>query len=66
MSSWLSPVSGTGLAVIHTGDFDSACNSTIQTMDRVMISIMPTCGFLYRDVDRKLRCPLLQAAKSAN
>jgi len=59
---------GTGLAVIHTWDFDSARTSTIETMRRVMISIMPTYGFLYREADSKFRCrcPLSQGAKSAN
>lgn len=57
---------GTGLAVIHTWDFDSASSSTIEAMHRVMISIMPTYGFLYREPDSKFHCPLSHGAKSAN
>jgi hypothetical protein len=49
---------GTGLAVIYTWDFDSASSSTIEAMHRVMISIVPTYGFLYREAESKLRCPL--------
>jgi len=57
---------GTGLALSHAWDFDSASSSTIEATHQVMIPIMPTYGLLYRKADSKLRYPLSEGAKSAN